>query len=1250
MKKVLVLSVCLIGILIADWKRVMGSSDAPLAPEKEVMKSDTLGVFIRTAVFGFNEQDTTVDNKDFKRITIPEELIDQDTVRAGKPQIPYIRLLIAVPDSCDFDITVYESDYTLFEDYLIYPIPRIVFEETSGCFYSKEVYTYDATFYQKDTLYPGKFYEVNSDGHWRDQRVLEVFLYPVQFNPGQKLMYFYTNFNLRLEYSGEVVVNENGLGPFEDIGRDILLNYSGIDWEPESVPEPAVHYYTKLDTNNVADYIIVTHLDFITEGVAQYWIDQFAQWRVDHNQFDVGIVKIQDIYEQFDSLAPDSAAQLRDFLIYAYNNWYASSMPDNHFAYCLFIGDWDYVPTLLFTYWDDPEWLGANEFYFAEFNSDNFADIMLGRWPVKQTNVQDLVTIAQKTINYEKYPVQVDSFRRRGLLIAGDTCFERHIDSSKSYFSDIGYDTITIRPSQIGQDQPFIDSVNKYLNQGEILTSYFGHGGPEAWMNGYDTTEVKDLTNSNRLPVVLSNSCLTAMFQWDHPFYDSTPPQGYPAGISLGEHFLINPDGGAVAFWGATTYTVMPNYKRVLKMLLRYQHWILGEFTYIQGSAAGWGAYNMWCLLGDPALDLGDYTAFPDLPDLVVRPQGIDISILPPYPYPAGGDEIPIRAKVLNFGATPTYNIDVEFKIVLDEDTIYNNTVVIDEIKPRCSVDTTVYWNTALTHPGYYGEIGDCDFIVIADPEDVIEESWEYNNKSSITKEVNLYPNQPGWPKKVTGFTQPAIANLDGEGSVEIVYPGDDSIYVFNYDGSIFDGWPKYFKGVHGIVLGNVDENDVIEVVAVSPESIKVYNYQGNILYDWPVQHPDTANYVYTGLPALGRIEIGVGSNLNIVVVSSPKFDEIPGSPTPLKIFVYDFNGNLNREFNTSYDVVNPTFPNGLSISDVNGGGNNEVIISYFDPETGPARTEIFNHFGSDTTLNYGSNHMISALVDLDNDGYAEVITGGRDKKIRAYKATTGQTLWERETGGAINSSPAVGDIHPAPQYPGVEITFGNYASEIHLREKDYGDNISPWPDTVGGLVKTSPAIANISGDKYLDIIVGANNRYIYAFKHTMERILPYPLPLFGKPSSPVIGDIDGDRKSEIILASNDGYLHIWENIDSKVLPYSLEWPQFHHDYQRTGLYGWVGGLRGGDANPKEFSTGTTLSFTLEDNLHTKIKIYDAEANLVKNLVNQTLPQGTHNLTWFGKDNNYAFLPNGIYFIEIKVKNESKIIPIEINR
>jgi hypothetical protein len=633
------------------------------------------------------------------------------------------------------------------------------------------------------------------------------------------------------------------------------------------------------------------------------------------------------------------------------------------------------------------------------------------------------------------------------------------------------------------------------------------------------------------------------------------------------------------------------------------------------------------------------------LPDLVVRPQAIDISLLSPYPYPAGGDEIPIRAKVFNIGDETAYNVDVKFTIALGPDNIiYSNTVTIDEIEPRDTVVVTGYWHTALTHPDFYGEIGDCDFIVTVDPNDVITESWEGNNTSSITKKVALYPHESGWPKQVTDFTQPAIANLDGVGSVEIVYVSLDSVYVFNYDGGVVQGWPQCFEDVYAVVLGDIDDNGYIDIVAVSRESIKVYDYQGNVMSDWPIRIPHS-NMAFRGYPALGHVS--GNQYLNVVLFAAPtsiqQFDS-------LRVLVYRYDGSLLYDFGIS-TLPGKYYSNGPSISDVKVGAIDEIVISY-EPtaDRSGVKTCVFDSSGLVDSLDYGSKQMTSALVDLDNDGYAEVITGGDDKKIRAYKATTGQILWERETEGDINSSPAVGDIYPGLVYPGVEITFGNDASRVHLREKVFGHSIEPWPDIVGGRVKTSPAIANINGDKYLDIIVGANNNYIYVFNHTMGRIAPYPLPLFGTPSSPVVGDIDGDKKNEVILCSRDGYLHVWENKDTKVPSYSLEWPQFHHDYQRTGLYGWVGGLRGGDVNPKTFSTGTTLSFSLKKTLHTKIKIYDAEANLVKNLVNQTLPQGAHHLTWFGKDDNYAFLPNGIYFIEIKVKNESKIIPVQINR
>ena len=125
MKKLLILIVYFIGLISADgdWVRVIGSSESPVCPKIEVIKSDSTYIWVRTTTYGFNSADTTVDNKDFKHIGIPGELVpfmhsDSDTIIVGKPQIPYIRMLIALPDSAELSIDILKTDYVLYDDYL----------------------------------------------------------------------------------------------------------------------------------------------------------------------------------------------------------------------------------------------------------------------------------------------------------------------------------------------------------------------------------------------------------------------------------------------------------------------------------------------------------------------------------------------------------------------------------------------------------------------------------------------------------------------------------------------------------------------------------------------------------------------------------------------------------------------------------------------------------------------------------------------------------------------------------------------------------------------------------------------------------------------------------------------------------------------------------------------------------------------------------------------------------------------------
>jgi len=1282
MKKALMLSLIIVGLLSAGWMRVVGSSDSPLPPEKMVMKSDTSEVFIRTETFGFIEEDTTIDEKNFKRIEIPEEQLQQmydDTTIVGKPQMPYIKLLIAVPDSCEFEITAYPSDYTTFDNYLMYPVPRIVFEtdsiDTFEYLQCKEIFTYDTSFYEKDTLYPGKFYEVRGNGYWRNQRVLEIFLYPVQFNPHENAMYFYHGIDLRIEYTGEAYENTRGLGPFEDIGREILLNYPlpslgtmGIS-PPPQIP-PSVHYYDSLQQNNVADYIIVTHGDFLANETTAYWINELGWQRVHHNNFDVGVVAMSDVYDEFlEQAQGDSAKSLRDFLVYAFDNWRAPHISDSSFAYCLFIGDWDYVPAkLLWVYYPvvGDSFFNAYEGYFrdidsTDLNDPSYEDIMLGRWPVKERNSADLVGVAQKTINYEADP-DTGYWRRRGLLIGGSgEGYYENIDpnvvAAIPYFRDIEYDTIALRDHLFPQhpdSSHMDDSVHKYLNCGEIIAAYYGHGGPYGWAirdHGYGTGRAQYLANGDSLPVILSYACRPGLFQFDHPVFDSIYP-GDTIRTCFGECVLQNTGGGAVAFFGAASPLYMGCYNtQPIERVLRYQHWILGKAlvcTYPNDIA------NCFCLLGDPALDPGDYTAFPNLPDLVIPSGGVGISIMTPHPYHTGGDIIPIRAKLYNVGGATVNNLDVKFAVLKSpSDTTYRDIVNIPEILPRDTAIAISYWNTSLTHPGEYGEVGNTIWAE-ADPENVIIESWEHNNKSSKTEKIVLYPNESGWPKKLfrpysTETSQPALANLDETDNAEIVYGCADSIYVFKNDGTNFEGWPQCFHNITGIVVGDLDCMGNPEIVAISQDSIKAYDYQGSVL--WRQEHPDTLPNYLSGMPAMGYVS--GADKREVVVFNLAKF-------TTPKVLLYGYNGNLLRVFSAADTANGFSSSWGPAISDVNGDGMEEIVLSYATYPDNPGRTnyygtDLFNitsNIPIDTLANIGNAFSIPALVDLDDpaDGFAELITSRYNTNIMAYRPRNSTILWQTETYGAINSSPAAGDIRSGVDFPGNEIAFGNDSCKIWAVRGYWGDPWFPYPLFSGGIVRISPALASLDTLDGVDIVIASNDWNVVALNYLGDTIAPYPLPVHSNLSSPVVGDIDGDGKSETVIVTGEGYLHVWENINSEIPRNLLEWPQFHHDYQRTGQYNWIGGFSGGDANPQVFSTATTISFSLKDTSSIQVKIYDTQGNVVKTLINQILPKGSYHPVWDGKNNNYTLLPNGLYFIEFKVRNERKVIPVRIRR
>ncbi len=69
--------------------------------------------------------------------------------------------------------------------------------------------------------------------------------------------------------------------------------------------------------------------------------------------------------------------------------------------------------------------------------------------------------------------------------------------------------------------------------------------------------------------------------------------------------------------------------------------------------------------------------------------------------------------------------------------------------------------------------------------------------------------------------------------------------------------------------------------------------------------------------------------------------------------------------------------------------------------------------------------------------------------------------------------------------------------------------------------------------------------------------------------------------------------------------------------------------------SPNPFSQVSNLTFSLKQNDDVKVEIYNVKGQLVNTLVNSTLNQGDHKITWNGTDARNNSVPNGIYFYRV---------------
>ena len=209
---------------------------------------------------------------------------------------------------------------------------------------------------------------------------------------------------------------------------------------------------------------------------------------------------------------------------------------------------------------------------------------------------------------------------------------------------------------------------------------------------------------------------------------------------------------------------------------------------------------------------------------------------------------------------------------------------------------------------------------------------------------------------------------------------------------------------------------------------------------------------------------------------------------------------------------------------------------------------------GTEPLRFYGS----AALADLDSNGTYEVIVGGNDGRVYVWDGSTTQSIfygasgaWPCATGQMIESSPAVADIDDDGK---PEIVVGSDDRRVYAWHAD-GSAVNGWPCETGGPVFGSPALAEIDGQPGLEVVAVSLDGKAYAWNASGVLLDWWPKRMnTALYSSPAVADIHraGGRQS-VVFGGYDGRVFVFDLARRSSAP-NAGWKQFRNGPARQGV------------------------------------------------------------------------------------------------